>query len=167
MAKLLVNSKNYEAFAYKLDPRSLALSLRLEQIFAQRIRAQVWPSVPGCILFGSIPGRHRLTPDPTNITRDYSWLVNWIRAQGSSFRCGFGSLAWLRSGLHPWVCSAFAHYYYSLLTWPQIRFCQFFNYLSSRLICLPDTLTMKRKRIRAQVYSVKYIHTKPSASIII
>ena len=28
------------------------------------ILAQVWPSVPGCILFGSIPGRHRLTPDP-------------------------------------------------------------------------------------------------------
>ena len=55
------------------------------------ILAQVWPSVPGCILFGSIPGRHRLTPDPAVDTAfmqrgDYSAFPHILSSldQGSS-----------------------------------------------------------------------------------
>ena len=43
------------------------------------IRAQVWPSW----LEPVSQKATNLTPDPTNITRDYSWLVNWIRAQAT------------------------------------------------------------------------------------
>ena len=34
------------------------------------ILAQVWPSVPGCILFGSILVRHRLTPGRLSMHRE-------------------------------------------------------------------------------------------------
>ena len=46
-----------------------------------------WPSVPGCILFGSIPGRHRLTPGPTPSPLRLGSSIaicRWIWDQGSS-----------------------------------------------------------------------------------
>ncbi|MDP7445467.1 MAG: hypothetical protein QGF64_07365, partial [Candidatus Poseidoniia archaeon] len=40
------------------------------RVFANGTRAQVWPSVPGCALFGSILVRHRLTPGRLSMHRE-------------------------------------------------------------------------------------------------
>jgi len=62
-----------------LAPNNLGLALTqpMQRIEITSYPLPKWPSVPGCILFGSIPGRHRLTRDPTplNLIRD------WISAQ--------------------------------------------------------------------------------------
>jgi len=52
------------------------------QVFANGTSAQVWPSVPGCIFFGSILVRHRLTPGPTTV--GITVVTNWLLDQGSS-----------------------------------------------------------------------------------